>query len=157
MLAKQFERFLGCRDLSSDLEKFMKEREQSLEGKFFRGLPFPTHLLKVGAVIEEWHGSTHWTLDEKVAQGFANDYMNECYYEELQEELGVEDVDYEYLVLVTEKLQGVESYKLLKELNINGYEREQEITVLGKDFVIESIEVKNIDGVDYYYATVSMQ
>lgn len=79
-LQKDFERFLATRDLSSSLHTFFKEQEQVLTGTFYRGLPFPKHLLQVGAVIDQWHASTHWTTLESVAQSFADDYINEDYY-----------------------------------------------------------------------------
>ena len=153
-LGKQLERFLATRDINQELESYLKEHERLIRKTLYRGLPFPLHLLKEGAVVEEWNGSTHWTIDEKVARGFADDYINEDYYEELQEELGVDEVDFACLVLVIEDLEGIEIAQLIKEHGIQGYLKEKEVTAIGKDFVIQSIETKEIDNEIYHYACV---
>lgn len=153
--------FLGSRLLTQDLKKEFKSREKELQGTFYRGMPFPKHLLKIGAVIEEWHGSSHFSISEKIAQNFAilkiNGYINDDYYEELQEQLQVEEVDFVQLILVANNLVGVEMYKLLEEVGESEkFLEEEEITTFDKDFIITNIEEKIVDGEKLYYANVEM-
>ncbi|MNL91052.1 hypothetical protein D3C81_07800 [compost metagenome] len=144
--------FVGSRYLDDNLEAFFAKYKKELRGTFYRGLPFPLHLLKEGAVIEEWHGSTHWTLDKEKAIGFSKDYINEEYEAELIAALGEDKVKFVNLVLYTKELEGVELYKLLVLQNIIDFIAEKEITVVGKNFEIVSIKVEDA----IYYAHVKM-
>lgn len=155
-----FLEFLGSRLLTARLKEELKKKECDLKGAFFRGMPYPKHLLKVGNVIEEWHGACHFSKAEKVAQDFAiisrNGYINEDYYEQLQEELNCEEVEFIQLIMTTDNLTGVEIYKILDELDIDRYKGEQEITTFDKNFIIKSVEKRIVDGEELYYAKVDM-
>lgn len=153
--------FLGSRLLTNELKKEFKNREKKLHGNFYRGMPYPKHLLKVGTIIEEWHGSSHFSISEEIAKNFAifniNGYINEDYYEELQEELQIEDVEFVQLVLVANDLIGVEMYKLLKEIGeTERFIDEKEITTFDKNFLITDIEEKNVNNEKLYYAKIKM-
>lgn len=144
--------FVGSRYLDDNLEAFFAKYKKELRGTFYRGLPFPLHLLKEGAVIEEWHGSTHWTLDKEKAKGFSKDYINEDYEADLIAELGEDNVTFVNLILITDYLEGVELYKLLAIHEIGRFRNEKEITAIGKNFEIVSIKVED----EIYYAHVKM-
>ena len=153
--------FLGSRLMTKELKEEFKSREKELQGTFYRGMPFPKHLLKVGAVIEEWHGSSHFSISEEIAQNFAilkiNGYINDDYYEELQEQLQVEEVDFIQLVLIANNLIGVEMYKLLEEVGESEkFLHEKEITTFDKDFIITNIEERKVNDEVLYYAHVEM-
>ena len=152
--------FLGSRYLTNDLKDYLKLQEKELKGSFFRGLPYPKHLLKIGSIIEEWHGSTHFTIDENIAQNFAiinrNGYINDDYYDELSKELNSDEVEFVQLIMICNFLVGIEIYKLLEKLNIDNFKHEKEITTFDKNFVIKSIEKRTAYGEELYYAKVDI-
>ena len=78
-----------------------------------------------------------------MAQSFADDYINEDYYDEL----GIEDVPFVCLVLVTTQLPGT---------LVEPYLNEFQITVVDYDFKIEAIEERLVNDEIYHYATVSV-
>lgn len=134
--------FLGSRCLTDSLKERLICFEKNIDKTLYRGLPFPKQLLKVGNVIEEWYGSSHWSPDKSVAIDFSNDYINEDYVEELQEELG-ECIDMIPIVLWSDNIIGIETYKIMQQLNGNEFINEKEITVIGYDFEIISIDLKD--------------
>lgn len=134
--------FLGSRCLTDSLKERLVCFEINIDKTLYRGLPFPKQLLKIGSVIEEWYGSSHWTPDKAVAIDFSCDYINEDYIEELQEELG-QEVDVIQMVLWSKDIKGVEVYKLMQSLNKDDFVNEKEITVIGYNFIVKDIELKN--------------
>lgn len=153
---KELEDFAGGRFLNKSLyEKFTKDFTL-IKDTLYRGMPFPKHLVKEGTIIEEWYGSSHWSLDKQVAINFAdtniNGYISDDYYDELVEELGEDNVDFIKLIMVINNVEGLELYRILKENNIYKWNNEKEITLFNKDFIIKKINI--ID--DVYYANVDV-
>lgn len=141
--------FLVSRCLSGSLKNRLKDLERDIDKIIYRGLPFPRQLLRVGCIVEEWFGSSHWTPDINVAIDFSLDYINEDYIEELQEELGGE-IDVIQMVLWSKDIKGVEVYKIMESLNKDDFAEEKEITVIGYNFVVKNIEKNN----DIYFVEV---
>lgn len=130
--------FLGSRCLSDSLKNRLTDLEKNIDKILYRGLSFPKQLLKVGCIIEEWYGSSHWTPDINVAIDFSLDYINEDYIEELQEELGVE-VNVVQVVLWSKDIKGIEVYKIIEALDKTDFLDEKEVTVIGYNFEIINI------------------
>lgn len=154
------EYYAGSRDFAPGILDLFNSRTESLNGTFYRGMPFPKHRLVIGEVVEEWHGSSHWSLDKEVSLNFAiinkNGYINEDYYDELVEEIGEENVDFKQVVFVANKLVGVKLYSLLEEYGINSFANEKEITTIDKDFKIKSIKMELVDNEEVYFVNVDM-
>lgn len=130
--------FLGSRCLTDSLKDQLLALEKDIDGILYRGLSFPKQLLKVGCIIDEWYGSSHWTPDVNVAIDFSLDYINEDYIEELQEELGAE-VNVVQVVLWSKDIKGIEVYKIIEALDKTDFLDEKEVTVIGYNFEIRSI------------------
>jgi len=137
--------YAGSRDMSDEVRTYLKEREEEWTGTFFRGMMFPKHLIKKGTVIEEWHGSSHWSRDKNIALMFAlaskEGYVNEDYEDALEEELGVGNYEFVQMVMTISKLKGVALDKTLEELGADDFSHEKEITTLGVDFIIADVEI----------------
>lgn len=133
--------FLGSRCLTDSLKDRLIRLEKNIDETLYKGLPFPKQLLKVESIVEEWYGSNHWSPDKKIAIGFSSDYINEEYVEELQEEIG--EVDMIPIILWSNNIKGVETYKIMKSLNKDDFVNEKEITVIGYNFVVRDIKLKN--------------
>lgn len=157
-MKKIFSDFIGGRILPPDLRDFLMANRKPISCVLYRGMSYPKHLLKEGTVIEEWYGSTHWSYSEDVARGFSKDYINEDYQEDLIEELGEDNVEFISLVLLGKDIEGVDMAPFLKEYDlVNDFGNEQEVTVIGKNFRIESIERKSINGECFYFAEVQAE
>lgn len=107
-------RFAGDRCLTNCVSEILNENKVNLNGvSIYRGFPYPFPLLRKGVVIQEWNGSSHWSLDKSVAELFSMDYINEDYSEEMQEIFGMSEE--ELFVPVIMKLESphdvVELYK----------------------------------------------
>lgn len=128
--------FLGSRFLDKDVEEFLEENKEEIIGQVYRGLPYPWQLIKPGQVIEEWYGSSHWTFDKKVAEGFSVDYINESFSEEMQEEYKLsEDEIFVPLVLILDDCpHGVKMYN-----HTTTFKDEKEVTLRKYDFIIEEV------------------
>lgn len=159
-IKEQLEYFAGSRDMSNTIYSLLKTYEEKLTGVFFRGMPFPKHRLKVGEIVEEWHGCSHWSIDKAVALNFAiiniNGYINEDYYQELSNELGEENVDFKQVLFIADNLKGVKLYEVLEKYNINNFIDEKEITTMDMDFVITSIKKDYINNEEIFIATVKI-
>lgn len=147
--------FAGSRILPPELIEIFKQHEVSITEPIYRGMMFPKHLILEGQTIEEWHGSTHWSRDKNIAMNFAkNGYINEDYYDTIADAIGdCVELFVPIIFVLNSEVKGVELYRLLKEINEEGYEgfiREQEITLIGKNFKIEEISKEQ----DVYYAKV---
>ena len=154
-MKKLFSDFIGGRILPPDFRTFLIANSKPIASILYRGMTYPKHLLKEGAVIEEWYGSTHWSFSEDVAKRFSKDYINEDYKEDLIEELGKGNVDFVSLVLTISGIEGVDMAPFLKEYDLfDDFSNEQEVTVIGKNFRIKSIERKDINGECFYFAKV---
>lgn len=144
--------FAGSREYSPLFLKHYNNNLSTIE-QVYRGMPFPKHLLKVGNVIEEWHGSTHWSIDKDVAIGFTTDYINEEYEAEIYEELGLDfDSDEEVFVKVVLCMKDAIGYPLYKDLERleDNLSKEKEITIIGENHVI--MDINKVE--DIYYVDV---
>lgn len=150
--------FAGSRMITSKLLNFAKNSERVLHGAFYRGMPFPKHLLQEGLILEEWHNSCHWTTNLQTAFDFAvikrNGYINEDYYSELANELQTDYVEFVQLILKTDRLTGIDLYKILSSFNITDYESEKEITTFGKMFKVINICSMTINDEEIYLADI---
>lgn len=147
---EELDDFLGGRLLPDSLRNRLIHLEKNIEEVVYRGLPFPKQLLKAGCIIEEWNGSSHWSIDKNVALDFSIDYMNEEYVEELEKKLN-KKIEMIRLVLYCEDIKGIETYNILNSINENNvFFREKEVSVIGYDFIVEEIYVEN----GIYYAKV---
>lgn len=157
------ERFIGGRCILDDTEEYLKDKFEKIDEIIYRGMPFPKYLIKKGYILEEWHGSSHWSLDFNVARNiFSNDKFNisEDYAEELSEELNITYEEAENLfVPIVLKLNGVSSgirtYELVKDLDlVSRFYKEKEITTIGINTIIENIELKSDEKGEYYLIEV---
>lgn len=153
-LTPDFLNFLGSRSLTTRLKQFFIQESKVLPLTAYRGLPYPKHLIQIGHVVDEWHESSHWTPDRTVAEGFARSDFNECYYEELVEELGEDAVEFVELVLICDSLVGYESYQWLQQQQLTDFASEKEITVVGYDFQIQRLETWDEERVVAYVTPV---
>lgn len=139
--------FAGGRFFTPAISDYFDKNMKTLEGEFFRGMMFPIHKIKQGEILEEWHECGHWSLDIEQAAKFAYDgYINEEYYGELCDEIGKENVNFVPVIFKTNKITGVELYKLLEQYeseDIRKFIKEKEITTIGFDCVIQSFEKVN--------------
>lgn len=113
--------------------------------------------------MEEWHESSHWTLDFKVARDrFSSDNfnINEDYAEELSIEFNISYEDAcKLFVPIVLRLKGVSrgarSYNIVKNLDIvSRFYSEKEITTMGINTVIKNIEIKSDENGEYYMIDV---
>lgn len=146
--------FAGSREYTPLFMEHYKNSLQNVE-HIYRGMPFPKHLLRSGYIIEEWHGSTHWSTDKDVAIQFTEDYINEEYEAEIYEEIGLDfDADEEVFVKVVLCMKNAKGYELYKDLERLGdnLAKEKEVTIIGENHAILSIN--KIDDV-YFVEVVS--
>lgn len=154
--------FLGSRHLCETLETYLLSKQTSVKNVLHRGMNYPIHLIKVGNVVEEWHGSTHWSKDFQIAHNFAYDgYINEEFAGELQEELSEEiyksyqvtealDLFHPVIFRLKENTKGIDVHSIIEPIQeLEKWKKEQEVTFIGVDFVIESFEY--VDGEKPYY------
>ena len=154
------EQFVGGRYIDEDTIKLFSDKFERVEDTIYRGMPFPKHLIKEGFIVEEWHGSSHWSLDFNVSREvFSKDKFNisEDYCGELALELGLsyDEVYDNVFVPVVFELNGVSSgirlYNIVKDLDlVSRFYKEKEITTIGIDTKIKSFE-KKYDSCGGYY------
>lgn len=156
--------FLGSRELSSQLKKHLLSLREPLACVLHRGMSFPVHLLKIGGILEEWHGSSHWSKDFEVALGFANDgFVNSDYLDDLVESLeedkdllrkynAVEAFDLFKKVVfrLTTNTEAIDVHKLVVDFNLADWLHEQEVTFIGTNFIMTNIAYVE-DGTTPYY------
>lgn len=159
-LIQDLEAFLGGRYLPAHLKRYLLSLSKPLDKVLHRGMNYPIHLIKEGEIVEEWHGSTHWSKEFQIAHNFAFDgYLNEDYLDELQscqnilEEHQVssaEDLFYPVVFRLKENSQAIDISSLIEGVKaLNAWEQEQEVNFIGVDFVIKSYEL--IEGEKPYY------
>ena len=125
----------------------------------YRGLYLPKEWLYSGFVIEEWNGSTHWSKSESVAKRFSTSMDGEDFMLEYGEDKGFYSLSeilslFEPVILVLN--QAVCSLDLgnyldlleqegfdVGSLFLSGKNDEQEVSVIGYDFRIDSVEHKD--------------
>lgn len=136
-------------------------------GPIYRGLYLPKEWLSSGFVIEEWTGSTHWTRSESVAKRFSTSMDGEDFILEYGEDKGLYNLSeilplFEPVILVQNQIiQSLDLGKYLDLLEQNGYDvgshflsgknDEQEVSIVGYDFRIDSVEHK--DGQCYAFVS----
>lgn len=165
ILRDKLNEFLGSRELNSQLEKHLLSLREPLSCVLHRGMSFPVHLLKIGGVLDEWHGSSHWSKDFEVALGFATDgYVNSDYLDDLIEEIehdkdllskynaeSASDLFKEVVFRLTTNTEAIDVHKLALELNLTEWLNEQEVTFIGTDFIITELQYIDIVGETPYY------
>lgn len=149
----QLDYFLGSRSLNPKFEEALVSLREPIKGVLYRGMNFPLYLLEEGAILEEWHGSTHWSKSFEVALGFARDgFLNEDYIEELNEDVdlldryGVEnsvDLFQEVVFRLKRSTKGVDVHNLVIKLGLTNWIREEEVTFFGTEFVIKRVLLVN--------------
>lgn len=151
--------FLGARLLTNPLRSHLKQFESERHQPLYRGMSFPKPLLKEGEILEEWHGSSHWSKDMAVSFGFAYDgYINEDYYDEMMDEYGFENPD-DFFVPVIFRLQtsskGIDIHTMIQEVEpLSNWHKEQEVCFIGHDFVMKEILYVTDDKKPYYLVDV---
>jgi len=160
----QLDEFLGSRTLSNDLEQFLCSLKKPYLKPLYRGMNFPIHVLKIGEIVEEWHGSSHWSKEFQVALNFAYDgYLNEEYIEELQEdealleEYEVEeamDLFKEVVFRLSESTQAIDVDTLVNEWELSRWKHEKEVTFIGTEFEITAIKYIEDKEKPYYLVDV---
>ena len=155
------EDFVGARIITEDTLALYDDKFGKVNETIYRGMPFYEDFIKVGANIEEWYGSTHWTLDFNIAKNiFSKDYINECYIEELAENLNKNiDEVYESMVPMIMRMNGTSNgartYEMVKNLDkVSRFYKEKEITIMGMDFIITNIEHIQDEDTKYYLVDV---
>lgn len=157
------EGFIGGRYMDDKTMDFLSDKFEKINEIVYRGMPFPKHLIKEGYVMEEWYGSSHWTLDFNVARNiFSCDSFNisEDYAEELSGEFNISyNEACELFVPIILKLNGVSkgirTYNVVKDLDIvSRFYNEKEITTIGINTVMKNIELKTDEKGDYYIIEV---
>lgn len=132
---EQLEWFAGSREWNEHVAKLHNELQENISCELYRGLPYQEHLINEGTIIEEWYGSSHWTIDKDIAANFSRDYISEGLIEEIIEERNItEDEAYELfvpLILHMDNAVGVPLYKY-----VPAFEHEKEINIHGKNFVL---------------------
>jgi len=164
-LIDELDNFLGSRELCSDLRLYLMSLEKPVEKILYRGMNYPTNLLAVGKVVEEWHGSTHWSKKIKIAKRFAFDpYINDDLLKELSQDeylLRENNVScaselFKPIVLrLKESKKAIDIHKITKKYKkLEKWRKEKEVTFIGSDFMIESIEYVESDK-PYYLVDVT--
>ena len=157
------ERFIGGRCILDDTEEYLEDKFEKIDETIYRGMPFPKHLIKEGYLMEEWYGSSHWSLDFNMARSvFSNDKSNisENYIEELSEEFKISYEEAEKLfVPIVLKLNGVSlgirTYNLVKDLDVlSRFYKEKEVTTIGIDTIMKNIKLKSDEKGEYYLIEV---
>lgn len=159
-LVKDLEAFLGGRFLPAHLRKYLLSLKKPLDKVLHRGMNYPIHLIKEGEVLDEWHGSTHWSKEFQVAHDFAFDgYLNDDYLDELESRpdimeahqvTNVEDLFRPVIFRLKENTQAIDISGLIEGVEeLNTWTKEQEVNFIGVDFVIESYKL--IEGEKPYY------
>ncbi|MGF9891268.1 hypothetical protein ABEX78_21650 [Priestia megaterium] len=149
----QLDDFLGSRSLHPKLGGTLVSLRAPMKGVLYRGINFPLHLLEEGAILEEWHGATHWSKSFDVALGFARDgYLNEDYIEELNEDTklldkyGVDssiDLFREVVFRLKGSTKGIDVHNVAIKLGLTNWVREEEVTFIGTEFVIKRVLLVN--------------
>lgn len=157
------EQFVGGRFINERTIRLLSGKFEKIEETVYRGMPLPKHLIKEGHIMEEWNGSSHWSLNFDISRDFSRDNFNisEDYCEELAEELNMsyDDVFDNVFVPAILKLDGVSSgvrmYNIVKDLDIvSRFYDEKEITTIGISTIIKSFEKKSDIHGEYYLINV---
>lgn len=157
------EGFIGGRYIDNRTINFLSDKFEKIDEIVYRGMPFPKHLIKEGYIMEEWYGSSHWTLDFNVARNrFSCDSFNisEDYTEELSREFNISyDEACELFVPIILKLsrvsKGIRTYNIIKDLDtVSRFYSEKEITTIGINTVMKNIELKIDEKGEYYMIEV---
>ncbi len=158
------EQFVGGRYIDEDTMTLLSDNLECINETVYRGMPFPKHLIKKGYIVEEWHGSSHWSLDFNVSREvFSQDKFNisEDYCEALAEEMKMsyDEVYDNIFVPVVFKLNGVSLgirlYNLVKDLDlVSRFYKEKEITTIGINTKIKNFEIKTDSYGEYYLIEV---
>lgn len=150
-LINNLDEFIGSREIYGNLGEFFKSIEEPFEKTLYRGMNFPIHLITIGNIIEEWHGSTHWSKEISVSEQFAFDsYINEGLLEELSQdkkllkEYGVTNVKELFRPVVlrlNENINAIDVHSVVKKCKkLKRWRKEKEVIFIGSDFMIENIE-----------------
>ncbi|AJD93648.1 hypothetical protein JMA_43310 (plasmid) [Jeotgalibacillus malaysiensis] len=158
-VVQELDYFLGARILSHGLKDFLKLLESERHQPLYRGMQFPKMFLKEGAILEEWHGASHWSKDISVSIGFAHDgYINDDYADELMEEYGFESFDDIFVPVVfklSSSTKGIDVHALLQEHDeLPHWHKEQEVSFIGQDFVMG--EILYVEHEEYPYYAVDV-
>ena len=157
------EDFIGGRFIDEDTIDFLSDKFKKIDETIYRGMPFPKHLIKEDYIVEEWHGSSHWSLDFNVARDkFSIDDFNisDDYVEELSNELNLTyDEAYDLFVPIVLKIDGVSNgvnmYEVIKSIDENSrFLDEKEIVTMGLSFIMDKIESKTDENGLYYLISV---
>jgi hypothetical protein len=159
-LIKSLDDFLGGRYLPPTLESFLKSLRNPFTSTLYRGMNYPIHLIKAGNVLEEWHGSTHWSKDFQIAHNFAYDgYINEEYADDFQsctellEKYQVtqsEDLFKPVIFRLQKSTQAIDVHSLIQNVQeLKTWHKEQEVVFIGVEFEIKSVEY--MEGEEPYY------
>lgn len=153
----------GLIDNVSDLSSLFTPCSEPI----YRGLYLPKEWLSSGFIIEEWTGSTHWTRSESVAKRFSTSMDGEDFILEYGEDKGLYNLSeilplFEPVILVmNQTVRSLDLGNYLDLLEQEGYDvgnhflsgenDEQEVSVIGYDFRIDSVEHK--DGQCYVFVS----
>lgn len=142
----KLESFVNARFLPLDVEEYLLSRTKHYNKTFYRGLPFPMHLIKEGLVIENWHGASHWSVQKDIALDFAieerSGYVNEEYRDELIQEYGEDNVHFVPLLMICRGGNFIPICELIKA--DSKFRREQEYCNIGDDFRVVKIRTEII-------------
>lgn len=130
------EQFAGDRCVTDEVLRVYTNGKRYLEYTVYRGMQFPEPLLQVGGIIEEWHGCTHWSVNLDIAINFSdNSEVCDEYYDEVYDTYG-EDT-FVPVVFVMNECVG---YELFRDLDNSELASEMEVTIIGSNFIIDSVE-----------------
>ena len=152
------EDFAGGRIITEETLEIFDKNAQPIKNTLYRGYQLPINILKPGLILEEWNGSSHWSINFQIARNFSRDIegINDAYAEEIANELNISENEARNLfVPVILKMNGVSKgirlYELLSELPFKTvFEKEKEITTLGINTTVVHVE-KVRDGYGIYY------
>lgn len=152
------EDFAGGRIITEETLEIFDKNTQPIKNTLYRGYQLPINILKPGLILEEWNGSSHWSINFQIARNFSRDIegINDAYAEEIADELNISENEARSLfVPVILKMNGVSKgirlYELLSELPFKTvFEKEKEITTLGINTTVVHVE-KVRDGYGIYY------
>lgn len=152
------EDFAGGRIITDETLEIFDKNAQPIKDTIYRGYQLRKNILKPGLILEEWNGSSHWSINFQIARNFSRDIesINDAYAEEIADELNISEIEARNLfVPVILKMNGVSKgirlYELLEELPLKtAFEKEKEITTIGINTSV--INVKKVrDGHGIYY------
>ncbi len=137
--------FAGDRGVFAAEEELDKHTVSHNGETIYRGLPYLTENIKVGEIVSEWYGSTHWSLKKEHSEKYTTDYISDGLLEELTKERNIECDEAEKLFspllmkIENTHIPVVELYKYVSET----FQGEMEITIRGYDFKIVNVIKKN--------------